>query len=212
MGLGAGSPGPLADYLLDSYTQGELAQTDFFSFLDDELEKIEAVLQERRRTNPRTASPKSEHSSYRAARAAVPRHRENQGIRAAAFRVLRVRLGAHLHLEEIRFLSPISRAWNVVRNGKVGAKSIAMEGASTPVLREDRRDYVRRRAEEAGAVPYRSAKRKLKMALIEYYRGLELLKAYAMLNRKAFRKHHAVKYDKRLHFPRGSSGGTSPRR
>ena len=108
------------------------------------------------------------------------------------------------------WLEPLERvlgeAKAAVLRPRVGSNSKALQNLQiSPELRtkgqpeisssaDNRRDYVRRRNNEH-EVPYRVAKRKLKLALQEFYRGMELLKSYALLNRTAFRKINK-KYDK----------------
>ncbi|KAE8151108.1 SPX domain-containing protein [Aspergillus avenaceus] len=97
-----------------------------------------------------------------------------------------------------------SRLKEAFMGHRIGKNSKALAGLATPAADQGqrsetitrRRDFSRRPEDTPNnEVSYRSAKRKLKHALQEFYRGVELLKAYAYLNRTAFRKINK-KYDK----------------
>ena len=105
----------------------------------------------------------------------------------------------------LKWMHPLESAISGPRLGKSNTKALEyMAGSSSGSPSEQRhgahsqtaswRDFSRRPPYQDD-VPYRSAKRKLRLALQEFYRGLELLKSFALLNRTAFRKINK-KYDK----------------
>lgn len=162
-------------------------ETEFFEFLDGELDKVETFyLQKEAQAEKRLAVLREqlhEMRNRRTSEIAEVRARKRNGESN----------GHHLpkELAELDGAAhfPLFKPLKA-KLFKPGPNSKALQKMATP---DGRRDYSRRPPEDE--VPYRTAKRKLKLALQEFYRGLELLKSYALLNRTAFRKLNK-KYDK----------------
>jgi hypothetical protein len=203
------SPG---DVPLEAYRDLDLRQAEFFSFLDMELEKIEAFYKEKEdEATTRLAVLRDQLHVMRDRRIDEIIHRQTAKINAKA----KKHHTKHSHSSSAdensddtktnggtlngSWLNPIDAALEAINAGKYGKSTKEITQHATPVALkpkdylQGRSDFVRR--PELPEVPYQSAKRKLKTALQEYYRGLELLKSYALLNRTAFRKINK-KYDK----------------
>ncbi|KAK4225028.1 EXS family-domain-containing protein [Podospora fimiseda] len=179
---------------IDNFDSVRAAERNFFNFLDKELDKIETFYKQKEdQATERLFTLRAQLHEMRNRRTAeiadAKRKREVSRNRSSS------------DDEAGNRKQDGSRDWIAPLKGKFikpGPNSKALQKMTrTPVLHsqnvDDGRDYVRR--PPGDDVPYRSAKRKLKIALQEFYRGLELLKSYALLNRTAFRKLNK-KYDK----------------
>ena len=212
------SPG---DVPLEAYREFDFRQAEFFQFLDQELEKVEEFYKEKEdESNNRLnvlrdqlhimrdrrldeliqrQTAKMKHKATKK-RGVLGMPGDNQAHNSNDDSVQDVKLKGHQISSS--WLNPIDAALEAVNAGKYGNSTRAMTALATPTLlkptifNDDCRDFARR--PELPDVPYQSAKRKLKIALQEFYRGLELLKSYALLNRTAFRKINK-KYDKTVH-------------
>ncbi|PVI04372.1 SPX-domain-containing protein [Periconia macrospinosa] len=203
-----------SDVPLEAYRELDMRQAEFFHFLDMELDKIETfykqkedeaterldilrdqlhMMADRRITDlidRHTAKLKAKADKNTAAGNPLIHSRDeghNNGVANGE------EDGAIMNKSWL-----IDSALRAVQAGKYGKSTKSMQGLATPTAfrpsqLEDRGDYQRR--PEEPHVTYQTARRKLKVALQEYYRGLELLKSYALLNRTAFRKINK-KYDK----------------
>jgi hypothetical protein len=171
------------------------AERDFFGFLDSELDKIETFYKEKEdQATERLAALRAqlhEMRNRRTAEIAESKARKEQGHV----------IGRSDEDDTERRPKDDNRDWISPikdRFSRTGPNSKALQKmARTPIMAgqamDEGRDYVRQPHDDD--VPYRTAKRKLKLAMQEFYRGLELLKSYALLNRTAFRKLNK-KYDK----------------
>lgn len=209
------SPG---DVPLEAYRDLDFRQAEFFNFLDGELDKIEtfykhkedeatkrlSVLRDqlhimrdrriddviKRQTDKMNAKARKKHDGKY-----VLSNGQNSSSGDENQQVNKTNGGT---LKDA-FLNPIDAALDAINAGKYGKSTKNITQLATPAALQpkdhpdSRRDFTRR--PELPDVPYQTAKRKLKVALQEYYRGLELLKSYALLNRTAFRKINK-KYDK----------------
>lgn len=210
-----GPPSP-GDVPLEAYRDLDIRQAEFFHFLDMELDKIEGFYKQREEeaTDRLTVLREQLHimrdkrlDELIAHKAAKMKAKERK-VTAAHEALLNGNQSSSddepskgkakgLSLNP-SWLNPIDSALDAVRAGRYGKTTKAMTDLATPTGLgpqdpDKQRDYVRR--PESPNIPYPTAKKKLKVAMQEYYRGLELLKSYALLNRTAFRKINK-KYDK----------------
>ena len=219
----SGSDSPQSsDLPLDAYRDFDEQRDRFMEFLDSELEKIESFykMKETEATERLRLLREQLHEMrdrriaevQEAVRAQEVAEREQRRERARLAKLGgKVAHPGHQHRNgshgkpqaPLQWMKPIEYALGVGKH-QFGRNTRALEqmGPSSGAhllpgvsQRQDSwRDFTRR-THAADDVPYRIAKRKLKLALQEFYRGLELLKSYALLNRTAFRKINK-KYDK----------------
>lgn len=194
----------------DAYNELDARQDDFFNFLDRELEKVEKFYRTKEdEAQDRLNKLRAQLHEHRDQRARDMKM-ESQG------RQHRTRQDGHVSdmLAETPLPSmPTKELDKEVQNGTlfrkvfhtephIGKTSKAMDKLASPPpsphtkAAEDARDYTKKKPTGGNeTVPHKYAKRRLKLALQEFYRGMELLKSYAILNRTGFRKINK-KYDK----------------
>ncbi|KAK4147228.1 uncharacterized protein C8A04DRAFT_34420 [Dichotomopilus funicola] len=190
-----------ADIGMQNLDYVRAAERDFFAFLDGELDKIETFYREKEeQATDRLAALRAQLHEMRNRRTAEiaeskRRREENRDNGHTGDDTPARPEDAHHHwIDPIkdRLLKPgpNSKALTKMTRTPVMTGQVGGGGGGDPG-----KDYVRRPSAAVHDVPYRTAKRKLKLALQEFYRSLELLKSYALLNRTAFRKLNK-KYDK----------------
>ena len=191
------------DMQLEAYEKLDAKQDEFFTFLDKELKKVDDFyklkedesndrlrvlrnqlheLRDHRMEEVRSLTRSKPHTSENES------HDEHKPSLSNGYGV-------------VQFSKPIGEF--VTGKSKIGRVTKSLQQNASPEVSpmqrsvpppDHRSDFVRR---QHHAPSYRVAKRRLKLAMQEYYRSLELLKSYALLNQTAFRKINK-KYDKAI--------------
>jgi hypothetical protein len=192
LSLGGNTIPSSGDLPIEAYRELDSRQTEFFGFLDSELGKIESFYKvKEEQATERLKIIREQLHIMRDCHIEELVKARTEGIRALS------EGGAQFGDEAKGIGKAGDRSWlERVDNTLETARHPSLLEASGQA--DGHRDYVRRSADHE--IPYRTAKFKLKAAMHEFYRGLELLKSYALLNRKAFRKMNK-KFDKAANAP-----------
>ncbi|KAI9807131.1 MAG: hypothetical protein M1825_005848 [Sarcosagium campestre] len=202
-----GTPGRL-DVPLEAYREFDIRQVQFFTWMDKELSKIESFYKSKEdESEERLAVLRAQLHEMRDRRieevVAAQRARDKGKSSANGIDSPKNHDEQHGEMPSNGHASRLGLG-KLKPGARVGKNSKALHLTTSPndaaTAQHNHADSLRdftRRVVPVDDVPYRQAKRKLKLALAEFYRGLELLKSYALLNRKAFRKMNK-KYDKAI--------------
>ncbi|KAL8705711.1 MAG: hypothetical protein Q9201_001186 [Fulgogasparrea decipioides] len=203
----------LGDVPLAGYKEVDTRQAEFEKYLDSELDKIESFYKmKEQQASERLLVLRQQLHEMRDRRVeevhAMQRARDHQKREQERLRAQGVDgLGSasagtgNGHGPTLDWRHPVNSVLGVGHRVGENTKVLVNMGRaghdpkkSDAQAQMSHQDF-QRRPTHSDDVPYRSAKRKLRLALQEFYRGLELLKSYALLNRTAFRKINK-KYDK----------------
>ena len=198
------------DIQLEANREYDRRQADFFHFLDLELQKIEAFYCEKEReSSDRLISLRDQLFCLQDLRhKEVLRSERKTKDKHAGLKVRSQSNAVVTRDDETSTGYTSNRSWyrniketlqeprGTLRHRNVDSASLDRPH-SEPHLAGlySQSDYVR--STKPADIPYKTARRTLKYALIEYYRSLELLRAYALLNGTGFRK-ITKKYNKTI--------------
>lgn len=186
----------LSDVALDVLMSAE--QIDFTVWLDEQFTKIDTFYKEKEKEaverylmlQDQLFNLREQKISARVARAQVKPHVINLPSNPTATKIKK-KIARKVDLPSLPAV--IHNA--IFSHSKEGPeKQLDSDDTDVEEGQGSSRDYIRRKRDE-GYISYTVARRQIKIAIGEFYRSLELLKSYRILNQTAFRK-MTKKFDK----------------